>query len=312
MPDDFSVKPKKLSEHPDYFVVYDSQIPIRSKENIILKPSGMEIIAKHYFQKYGVIILVCPEFLKIDQLAEKIQDYLLMAKKAYSHFKTLGASQGEAMKVGFIFISNDDPDDIYGHALPMIWEKTNQEEHLFFLDTTQYLGETVAHKLEDGVQAFRKKLLSLIPGLKLWSVFGCRQIDYSSCYTDALVTLRDGLRVPVFKLLCDAKVKEIVKNDLIVFHAPDCLLRTAQVASYPEKSHADLHAVIRMRCKGNEEKSETLVQFRNRFDVPVEVNAIPKKFGTFTLFKARQYVAYVEHRALAKQMVAGVFQKLFL
>lgn len=283
MRDNGSIKPVKLSEHPDYFVVRDSHIPADDKTNIILKPSGIEIIAKEYFQKYGVVICVCKAFLKINALAEKIHAYLSAAKNEFSSVN----------KIGFIFISNDDPDDVFGHALPMIWEKDNQEEHLFFLDTTQYLGETLSHKLTVGVQAFRKKLLSLMPQLKLWSVFGCRQIDYSSCYTDALVVLRDGLRTPSLLSLLKTKIKAR-HADITIFYQPEILLRTAQIGSYPEKSCANLESVIRLREKAGEKSPETLEQFRDKFNKMVDVRGDKKQFCAFTLFKAKQYVEKTE------------------
>ncbi len=297
MRSDNNAKPAILSEHQDYFVVNDAHIPAPCKENIILKPSGIEIIAQHYFQKYGVIIRVCGEFLKIHLLAEKIRDYLSSAKKALP----------SAKKIGFIFISNDDPDDIFGHALPMIWEKNNKEEHLFLLDTTQYLGQTDSHKLTVGVQAFRKALSSFMPDLKLWSIFGCRQIDYSSCYTDALVILRDGLRIPSLKAVVDAKIKE-ANSDVTVFYAPEILLRTAQVGSYPEKSHADLASFICGHRLAVGSKPETLGEFRARFDTSVELHGATKKFGAFALFKARQYAVDIERQKLAGSLVSDVLR----
>ncbi len=278
--------PVILSEHQDYFVVNDSHIPTPSKENIILKPSGLAIIAQLYFQKYGVVIRICGEFLKINRLAEKIRDYVCAAKNQFP----------AAQKICFIFISNDDPDDIFGHALPMIWQKEGAQEHLFFLDTTQYLGETGAVK--PGIREFRLQLLSLMPNLKLWSIFGRRQIDYSSCYTDALVVLRDGLRVPSFMSCLDNKIKEH-SDDISIFYVPEFLLRSAQTGSYPEKSNADLECVIRTRCERNEKKSETLGEFRHRFSASVDVNGKAKQFCLFTLCKAKQYATTIESCVLS-------------
>lgn len=297
MRSDNNAKPVVLSEHQHYFVVNDAHIPTTSKENSILKPSGMEIIARHYFQQYGVVIRICGAFLKINKLAEKIQDYLSSAKKAFPG----------ATKIGFVFISNDDPDDIFGHALPMIWEKNNNEEHLFFLDTTQYLGQTVSHKLTVGVQAFRQALSSLMPNLKLWSIFGRRQIDYSSCYTDALVMLRDALRIPSLKTVVETKIKE-THLDITVFYAPEILLRTAQVGSYPETSHADPACFIRECRLAVASKPETLREFRARFDTPVELHGATKKFGAFTLFKARQYAVDIERQNLAESLASSVLR----
>ena len=99
--------------HPNYWVVQDPQIPIEPKQNIVLKPNGLQIIARHYHQKYGITILAHQEYIKISALAEKIHAIILKLK----------TDSPALSKVGLIFISNDDPDDIFGHALPMIWEK---------------------------------------------------------------------------------------------------------------------------------------------------------------------------------------------
>lgn len=306
MRSDSNAKPVVLSEHQHYFVVNDAHIPTSSKENIVLKPSGLAIIAQHYFQKYGIVIRICGESLKIQMIADKIHAYLSTAKKDFPKIN----------KMGFIFISDNDPDDIFGHALPIIWEKNHGEEHLFFLDTTQYLAAThfnpntfcFSKGFED-VVAFRKKLLCLQPNLKLWGMFGCRQIDYSSCYTDALVMLRDGLRMSSMKDGVNAKVKEVVPGDITVFYAPEQLLRTAQIGSYPvKKAQADLSCVIRLCCDGSDTKTETLEQFRNRFSESVSVKEEVKQFGTFTLFKAKQYAIDIERQKLAESLVSSVLR----
>lgn len=290
-----SAKPAVISAHQDYWVVFDSHIPIEHKENIILKPSGLMLAAKHYFRKYGVVIDVCPEFLKIDVLAEKIFTQLSAAKKVFPDKK----------KLGLIFISNDDPDDVFGHALPMIWERHHDAEYLFFLDTTQYLGSVTASCLKSKVVAFRASLLSLMPNLALWSVFGSRQIDYSSCYTDALVMLKDGLRIASFKSLVESKIKE-KHGDVVLFYMPEILLRTAQVGSYPQKSHADISYSLQYVSGQPEESPKSLAQFREQFDRDLDVNQVSKKFGTFTLFKARQLTIDLEREKLAKSVVSSV------
>lgn len=291
------LKPAIIAEHPEYIVVRDEKIPCASKENIVLKPAGIAIIAKHYFQKYGILIVVCPVFLKIDELAQKIKDYLLFAAKTYP----------SAHQIGFIFISHDDPDDIFGHALPIFWEKVQTEQHLFFLDTTQYLGETRAEQIKSGVHAFRQQLLSSIPNLKLWSIFGRRQIDYSSCYTDALVILKDSLLAPSFKALAERKIKE-TQSDVTIFYAPEIVLRTAQVASYLEKSHADFTQLIHCYRAQSKKPQEILADFRARFDEPMEVNGVTKKFGTFTLFKAQEYAVDIERQKVAESLVSSVLR----
>lgn len=288
-----------IEAHSEYMLVHDDVIPCASKQNIVLTVCGLEIIARNYFRKYGIIIRICPEFLKIDKLAEKMFVCLSAARNEFP----------DANKIGFIFVGEDDPNDVFGHALPIIWERASDGEHLFFLDTTQYLGATVFNKnafenIEafEAVQIFRKKLLSLMPTLRLWGMLGCRQIDYSSCYADALVVLRDGLRVTSLKQLAELKLKE-TSADITVFYAPEILLRTAQIGSFPEKSFADLTCLIRKNSQG---LPETLDAFRRKFEVDVMVRGNPKKFGAFTLFKARQYAMDIERANLSKSLVSSV------
>lgn len=105
-------KPTILQENPFYYLVRDEHIPCEPKQNIVLKPLALEMLAKHYFEKHHVHIIVCDAFLKMDHLFDAICRFVADFK-----MRNPGCNQ-----VGFIFISADDPDDIFGHALPMIWE----------------------------------------------------------------------------------------------------------------------------------------------------------------------------------------------
>lgn len=268
----------------DYVIVKDDRIPLKM-HNIILRPPALKIIADHYFKKYKIIIRVASASTTIENLAEHIFQDLFNAK----------AQHPTAHQIGFIFISYDDPDDVYGHALPILWQKENGQEHLFFLDSTEYLK----NRPESSFRHFYDQLKTAIPPLRLWIIFGCRQLDYSSCYTDALVVLKDGLRVPSFKALVENKIKEVTENTTI-FYAPDILLKTAQIGSYIEKSQANAREVIHLHrekaCDGKPTgnvKPVTVEAFRRKYNLPVMANDKQKFFGIYSLFKAEKYVRII-------------------
>ena len=261
-----------VSDELDYVVVKDPRIPFTT-HNIIFRASALQVIANRYRDQYGIIIQVISAPLKINVLARHIDAQLIEAKQKFP----------AADQIGFIFISDDDPDDVYGHALPMIWQREESREHLFFLDTTQYLSDLLQQCAID----FRCQLKKIIPQLQLWGIVGGRQRDYSSCYTDALVVLKDGLCVSSFKLLAERKLNLALSTPALnIFFAPEMLLKTAQIHSYVEASEANLNTVV-LSC---DETPTTLAAFRRQFDLPVTVNQSQKLFGTYTLFKPECYL----------------------
>jgi len=241
--------------------------------NIIFRTTALQKIANEYLKKYQVLIYVHSVPTTIDCLTAHIITALSETRKQYSN----------AHQIGFIFCDRSDNDDVYGHALPMIWQKEGAQEHLFFLDSGQFLGDIFK---EDAIR-FRVSLRNIMSQMQLWSIFGRRQIDYSSCYTDALVVLKDGLRAPSFKALVERKLNAALSTSTLkIFYAPEILLKTAQIGSYAEKSHANPNEVIDM----SNAVPVTLEAFRQQYHLPVTIDNQKKLFGTFTLFKAQEYV----------------------
>lgn len=272
-----------IENHPHHWVVEDKRIPLEPKRNIILKPSGLEHIAQYYHAKYNITIYIHTAPIKISQLADEI-------KKIIS---TVLNKNPTLKQAGLIFINDDDPDDQFGHALPMIWEREEDNNHLFFLDTTQLLGEPEKTKTKFAVDLFREKLFSLFDNLQLWAIDGCRQKDYSSCYTDALVILKDALFHTSFKTLAITKIKNQAEK-ITIFYMPEVLSRTVQIISLIEKSNAQLTTRIH--------KKYSLESWIRRYSMEIMVRDVPKRFGTFTLFKAQKYVAKIN--ALCAQQIA--------
>lgn len=275
-----------ISDESNYVVVRDVRIPF-AMDNIIFRNSALKDIANYYFNKYGIIIQVASTPSKIDKLADDIHVFLNDTKQQFP----------AANQIGFIFISNDDPDDTYGHALPMIWQREDAREHLFFLDTTQYLSDLSQPCSID----FRCRLAEIMPQLQLWGIVGGRQRDYSSCYTDALVMLKDGLRVPSFKALVENRVNVTVSTPALkIFFAPELLLKTAQIHSYVEKSMGT-------------EQPVTLAAFRQQYDLPILVKEERKFFGTYTLFKPEHYLRILHEQAEKEEFarIEAAFKSAF-
>lgn len=279
-----SINPTLLSEFPNYYLVYDPKISIPEKQNIILKPHALVKIADYYFKKYAIKIHIHTTFIKISNLADLVHLNIQNIKNNYP----------ELTRAGFVFMSDDDPDDQFGHALPMLWEKeSNGKEHIFFLDTTQLLGKT---DFDPTITAFRKKLYLLNPDRELWAMYGKRQIDYSSCYTDALVILKDALCQ--FSLKALVKIKKKHHDQLTEFYMPEILCRTTQPLSLLNKSQSDENKIVHFHHEKNTEKQTTSVTLKmwvEQYSDFVTVNGGSKRFGTFALFKARKYVEKLDN-----------------
>lgn len=281
-----------IEDHPEYIIVEDARIPGQNKKNIILKYPGLCVMARYYFQKYHIVIDIEPTYLLLDALAQVICRRLQQTRIQYASFH----------QIGIILMSKEDQDGVYGHALPMLWQKDQitQQEYLFFLDTCQLLGDASAISLP-------KQMKRLMPNIQLWSVFGQRQLDYSSCYTDALVTLKDALRVKSFKELAETKIHATLP-DITFFYAPEILLKTAQIGSFIEKSHANLKCIMHYHRKKNRDGKPMQVMmpvsldtFRQKYDIQtISKNGAQKCFGAFTLFKSKKYTEIIEREQADK------------
>ena len=277
---------------PYYTIVEDGQISTKNKENIILSPAGLRYFADYYRRKYHITILIEEAPIELASLPERINCIISVCLD-----KNLSMA-------GFIFISKQDPEDAFGHALPMVWERDNHQMHLFFLDTMQWLGEADENKndfLE--IKKCRENIRMQTPGVKLWSMMGQRQVDYSSCYTDALVILRDALRATSFKRIIEKNTQNVMENDITLFLLPEMLLKTTQRLTLLEKQALDMDAMVHLHRNKNTEKKPvgthtpvSLRQWRDRYSVSAILrpmagnkNAPKKLFGTFTLFKGKKY-----------------------
>lgn len=261
--------------------------------NAIFTLKGMNEIAQYYREKYDIEIYP----FKSTKIAapETIKNLLAEAKKLSIH------------KCGFLWWDTEAK-----HAIPIIYE----DNHLFLLDS---LGE-ISNKEKENV-LFRKSLTNLMPSITLWNCLSKRQADRSSCTTDAMIILKDGLRLQFLKTIESKKTKEPGEKNL--FHLPEELLKSPQINSIIKDSHAETSKEI---LTGKCNKQITLEDFRKKYDIPITIykeqkpphsnepnfignilsffqseppkNFIVKKrnFGTFTLFKGKKYVELIKNR----------------
>ena len=388
----------------------DTALPSElGRENIILKLEGMKEIADYYKEKYGVAII--PFNSIMTSAPDKIANLIYQARE--------NAPDHGISRVGFIF--NNIKAGNYGHAMPMVYEKNDDKESLFFLDTGQYLGDVSYHdydcdfirmpsfsndtpldslpgtsrhayvlvddnvfyidkdkneiteplvydnlfsderdldtdkldrvnklaknlnfaplnegcsytKLNEGIivaleqitedktncrgrdaMKFRQELKRLVPDLDLYSHIGRRQIDMSSCTTDAMIMLRDGLRLtaPLTEIAESKQVNQV--GELSLFHMPEELLKTAQIGSYPEKSKADLGKPVHVKHikdqdgkRTGEEVSITLGSFRDKYDVTVRTPRGQKKVGSYTVHKGELFSEIIKKRWEEKQNMNAI------
>lgn len=131
-----------------------------------------------------------------------------------------------------------------------------------------------------GLTALREKLNSSFPKLDIWSLTDRRQLDLSSCTTDTMVMLKDGLRLTP-SLTTRAKEKLVKREaDINIFNLPEELLKTAQSDSFLPRFHADPSRVIPVHTVRGEDGKRfkvadrvvTLSEYREIYAVPNEVD----------------------------------------
>jgi hypothetical protein len=164
---------------------------------------------------------------------------------------------------------------------------------------------------------FRDRINQRMPNIKIWSHVGTRQADHSSCTIDAMVTLKDGLRIDP-SLTVQAQDKFIAQQQGVnLFYMPEGLLKTAQIASFAaDKSKANPDKVMHVHRekdaagkKTGVKKLVTLKEFREKYEVPVAVKGETKKFSTYTIKKGKKIAAILDARAEQATQLEGDPQK---
>lgn len=118
-----------------YHVVNEATLPSAiDRKNVVLTLDGMYEISVYYKEKYNIMITPLAVAMEID--SENASFALCAAvNRAKEHAKhQLNARCG--------FVLHNIKAKPYGHAMPVIWEKSADVEKLFLLDAGQYLGDT--------------------------------------------------------------------------------------------------------------------------------------------------------------------------
>jgi hypothetical protein len=267
-------------------------------DNLIFTIRGMREIAQHYREKYTIEIIPLSTFVR--SAPEHIHRYL--------------KEHPSIQRCGFIVFDGV-------HAHPMIWEKNRDNQSIFFLDTGAIFSRDTSSTYQ-----FKINIKRLIPDIQLWTHVDRRQVDNTSCTIDALVMLKDGLRLDSLTRIAEQKpiddIVDMKKN--IVTHCyllPEQLQRTAQIGTFPSKQKAKLDTPIQT---GKKNKHITLGDFRAKYAVehvipvyePIPAGQPSKgrffnldvhsqrkiignktvEFGSFTITKGKKYAALIKKR----------------
>jgi hypothetical protein len=152
---------------------------------------------------------------------------------------------------------------------------------------------------------FRDNVASQMPNVQMWSHVGSRQLDQSSCTIDAMVTLKDGLRLS--PNLSEQANHHFIqeKQGIHLFRMPEFLLKTAQISSFvSQKSQANMGKEMHVHhvkdMQGNKTGQNvvlTLQEFRDKHDVSsINRSGETKKFNTSTLQKGNKIAKILQRR----------------
>lgn len=114
-----------------YKTVQDDSLPpsLGSTQNIVLTLPGMQALSVYYKNKYNVDIF--PIGITMDNAAERLSKLIQEIKQSISQ---------DFYRCAFILHQLDAGH--HGHSMTVIWEKQGEQDHLFFLDSGQFLGNT--------------------------------------------------------------------------------------------------------------------------------------------------------------------------
>jgi hypothetical protein len=225
-------------------------------------PEGAKILAEYYREKYGVNIQVIDYTGKVDSpdnLNKRFQrlkeDFTSLTKE---HKTPFGAVLMHGMQ----------------HAVPVLFD---DKKHIMIFDSNS--GARIKSYYV---------VANLFPDYQVFLNKGTRQADVGSCITDAIVILKDALRIPNLSEIIESKSFEhkepekpndgrpklelgeaLKQQNFRLFRMPEELLKTAQVSKFVDEAEPDFNKII---TKGD----ETLKQKRDQFRTTVSLNKRPE------------------------------------
>lgn len=236
-----------MFRHSLYYSIKDIYKKEDSNEvvgSVLLTPDGTKTVLEYYKEKYNIDTKVFYHY-------EIFYEFLFLIGQQYP---------GNIRKA-FILIQAG------LHAVPVIYIKEDDEEVLLYADSkgsssiVNGLVNYWMNKIESTACHFPqpKKPIHLLY---------CdqpRQADFVSCFIDALVILRDGMRIPDLLKKLNSRKGEKHKSyqnydylfQIYPVKLPNELLKTAQLTAFVENNKEDIDRIIY--------KKEPLSFFRRRY-----------------------------------------------
>ncbi|MBL7479419.1 hypothetical protein [Legionella bononiensis] len=230
---------------------------------VLLRDKGMKLIAQYYREKYDINVIMD------NNIYNQGQDFMELVKKGR-------AEQGD-YRCAYILIG-------MRHATPVFYLKSGNSEGFFIPDS---MGRTNDHNYGQVRRIISELILEHFPAMPnpaipIFVTEEIRQADLISCYTDALVFVRDvtakkenayfksahlvgqlesRATEQVADVSTDFSEKKITLKKALL---PDELLKTAQISAFVEdnKSKEKNPSIIHVRKDGTQ---ENLAQFRERY-----------------------------------------------
>lgn len=252
-------------------------------------PKGVALLCAHYSAKYN-LDLRCIDFRgKIEAADNSLLFFKYLAETKYLDCLSNNQKMGLVLTHGSY------------HAIPLLVIKIQDALHMIVFDSTsgpRIKGYFSIAKLFDKAHFYLNS--------------GSRQVDSSSCITEAICILKEALQLPDLMSLIEAKrfddhpsLKQnphsmftIPKPDnFIVFKMPEQLLLTSQSSDYITEADADLSVVIR--------GGKTLGEYRKHFRMQVSLtqgsSVVVAGINSYLFVKSREHKKLFDAFAVRKE-----------
>ncbi len=240
-------------------------------------PEGITYLCSHYSDKYGIDLRSLDLRGKISN-PDNICNFF-----AYVAEKNIIDSLPNNTVVGVVLSHGQH------HAIPVLIKKGEGTSAIVVFDSTS--GPRIKGYF---------RIASLFSDSNFYLNSGTRQVDSSSCITDAICILKEALQIEDLLLILNKKRYDehpslqpdesrffcIPKpENFVLFKMPEKLLLTAQRSRYV--SEADANTAIKLRG------GKTLAQYRDLFQMRVSLmqgyDVVVKGINSYLFIKAREH-----------------------
>lgn len=271
---------EELPDNPEYYgrEPVDFELDVDGKKfkpsMYRLQPKGLEILAEHYREKYGVDIRVSTTHRTIiDYFTEKAEE---IAKE----FE--GAPEGK--KIGLI-LSNNLP-----HVVPIVISRDRSDKKITVMSFDS-VGDPIG---------YGRLSSSLAENFKFFLNDGTRQRDGISCTTDSILILKDALRIENLVETVKSKMSDgstTDKSDKSIremltmsrfplpkeffFSMPEDLLKTTQRETFIKDAKPDMSRLLTTTKDGKKTLTEKMAQHRvtlERYREPTNLYLVEKSY----------------------------------